>query len=393
MDMPSNTGITNRVELKASPNGSIYGASSGGCPRCKSTTLFKPTSFGTNCDTLVVGDEEPPDQDSFNVVLVSATLNPKSIPVGGTTTLTVSLQNTGQVQAPAGLIVEILANDTVIGETPALPAIPAGNYYNFNGNLQSTSAGQATICARIKTGYYNTLPQTKCDTITVGDIPAGDFYIELRSVTLNPNQVNVGENVQMIVILVNTGTETAPGGWILQIRRDGTIVGESQPAPELPAGHTMTGEVNFTEQQTGTHTFCARIKEGYYDVLPQEKCATLAVGQLTGGIVNVTSNPSGAEVHMDALYRGVTPISMENVDPGSHSILIRKTGYKDYNKTITVETGVVTTVAATLEEEGEEEPEPTPLNPMLLLGIAGVGLLGGIMLTSDKDMYKSKSKK
>ena len=395
MDIPSNTGITNRVELKAGPNDSTYGTSSGGCPRCKSTTLFKPASFGTNCDTLVIGDGEPPDPDSFNVILVSATLNPKSIPVGGTTTLTVSLQNTGQMQAPAGLIVEILADDTVITEIPALPAIPGGEYYNSYVNLQSHSAGQATICARIKAGYYNTLPQTKCDTITVEDIPAGDFYIELRSVTLNPNQVNVGENVQMIIILVNTGTETAPGGWILQIRRDGTIVGESQPAPELPAGHTMTGEVNLTEQQTGTHTFCARIKEGYYDVLPQEKCATLAVGQLMGGIVNVMSNPNGAEVHMDALYRGVTPISIENVEPGSHSILIRKTGYKDYNKTITVETGVITTVAATLEEEGEEEPEPEPtsFNPMLLLGVAGIGLLGGIMLTSHEDKYKPKSKK
>ena len=391
--MPSNTGIINKVELKASPNGSIYGASTGGCPRCKSATLFKPASFESNCDTLVVGGGSIPDPDSFNVVLISATLSPKQIPVGGTTTLTVSLQNTGSVQAPAGLIVEILANDSVIGETPALPVIPAGQYYTFNGSLQATSAGNATICARIKAGYYNTAPQTKCDTITVGDIPAGDFYIELRSVSLDPSQGNVGDLIKMTTILVNTGSETAPGGWILQIRRDGTIVGESQPAPELPAGHTMTGTVQFNEQQAGTHTMCARIKEGYYDIPPQEKCATLTIGQITGGIVNVTSTPSGAEVHMDALYRGVTPISIENVDPGQHSILIRKTGYKDYNKTITVEAGVVTTVAATLEEENEEEPEPEPFNPVLLLGVAGVGLLGGIILTSDKDKYKPKSKK
>lgn len=391
MDNPYNSAILNRVETTVTPNGSTYtGMSVGGCPKCKGATLFKSTSLDSNCDTLVVGGGST-DPNAFNVVLISATLSPKQIPVGGTTTLSVSMQNTGAAQAPAGCIVEILANGTVIGETPAIPAIPAGQFYNFNGSLQSTSAGEATICARIKAGYYNTLPQQKCDTITVGgDIPSGDFYIELKSVTMSPNQVNAGEPVNMIIMLENTGTETAPPGWILQIKKNGTLVGESQPAPEVLAGHTVRGDVNFTESVVGTYTFCARIKEGYYNVLPQEKCATLTVGQLTGGIVNVTSIPSEAGVYMDGLYKGVTPISMENVEPGSHSILIRKTGYKDYNKTVTVSVGVVTTVAATLEEEGGDTPVPVPTNIFLLLGLAGIGLLGGIMMTSNKDKYKPK---
>jgi hypothetical protein len=393
MDIPYNSALLNRVELKLTNGVSTYPGSMsvGGCPKCKGATLFKPASFDSNCDTLVVGGGST-DPNDFNVVLISATLSPKEIPVGGTTTLSVSLQNTGAVQAPAGCIVEILANDTVVGETPALPVIPAGEYYNFNGTLQASSEGQATICARIKSGYYNTLPQQKCDTITVGDVPVGNFYIELQSVTMDPNQANVGEPVNMIIMLANTGTETAPAGWILQIKKNGTVVGESQPAPAVLAGHTVRGDVNFTETVTGTYTFCARIKEGYYSIPPQEKCATLTVGQLTGGIVNVSSTPSGASVYMDSFYHGVTPVSLENVEPGQHSILIRKDGYKDYNTTITVAVGVVTTVAATLVEEGVD-PEPVPTNIFLLLGIAGVGLLGGIMMTSDKDKYKPKSKK
>jgi|GEM_PF-6568390 hypothetical protein len=393
MDMPSNFGITERVELKLNSNGSVYTPSSLGCPKCRSSTSFQSASFDANCDTLVIGSGgNGGGGDTFNVVLLSATLNPKQIPVGGITTLTVSLQNTGNADAPAGCIVEILANGSVIGETPALPLIPAGQYYNFNGSLQSTSAGEATICARIKAGYYDTLPQSKCDTIVVGDFPTGDFYLELRSVTVSPEQVNVGETAHLTALIVNTGTETAPGGWILQIKKNGTLVGESQAAPEVPAGHTMSGDVDLTERQAGTFTFCARIKEGYYDIPPQEKCDTLVVGTLTGGIVNVNSNPNGAQVYMDSTYRGVTPISIENVEVGQHSILVRLTGYQDYNTTITVTAGVVTTVTANLVEEGEE-PEPTPLNPFLLLGVAGVGLLGGIMIMSDKDKYKPKTKK
>lgn len=395
MNIPYNSAVINRLESTLVNSVSAYSASgsTGGCPRCGNAMLFNPVAMESNCAALIVEGSSPPT-DEFNVVLVSATVSPKQIPVGGNTTLSVSLQNTGTVQAPAGCIVEILANSVVIGEVTA-PAIPAGEYYNFNGTLTGNVAGPATICARIKSGYYNTLPQQKCDTITVGgDIPAGDFYIELRSVALEPNPADIGENVNMIIMLTNTGTETAPAGWILQIKRNGIVVGESQPAPEVLPGHTVRGDVNFSEGAAGTYSFCARIKEGYYDIPPQEKCATLTVGQVpTGGIVNVSSTPSGAGVYMDSLYKGVTTIRIENVEPGQHSISIKKDGYKDYNTTITVTSGVVTNVTATLEEEGEEPLPIPPFNYLMLLGVAGIGLLGGIMMTSDKDKYKPSPKK
>jgi len=49
--------------------------------------------------------------------------------------------------------------------------------------------------------------------------------------------------------------------------------------------------------------------------------------------LSIDSTPTGAQIWVDSVDKGLTPISM-NVTRGVHSILLKKTGYDDYNTSV-----------------------------------------------------------
>ncbi|AXI24711.1 serine/threonine protein kinase [Methanofervidicoccus sp. A16] len=65
------------------------------------------------------------------------------------------------------------------------------------------------------------------------------------------------------------------------------------------------------------------------------------------GILKIYSTPSGAKVYIDGYYKGTTPLTVE-VSPGTHTIKIKKDGYKDYSDTVYVSSGDSKTINAKL---------------------------------------------
>ncbi|MFZ2413618.1 MAG: PEGA domain-containing protein, partial [Candidatus Cryosericum sp.] len=62
----------------------------------------------------------------------------------------------------------------------------------------------------------------------------------------------------------------------------------------------------------------------------------------------LTSTPSGAEVYLDGVYLGTTPIRQQEVMAGSHDLNLILSGYMDYSTSVTVLAGATKTVAVTL---------------------------------------------
>ena len=69
------------------------------------------------------------------------------------------------------------------------------------------------------------------------------------------------------------------------------------------------------------------------------------------GYISISSNPSGASIYLDYSYKGTTPITLEDVTTGSHNVKLKKSGYSDIYKTVTVYEDTTTSISETLVME------------------------------------------
>lgn len=118
------------------------------------------------------------------------------------------------------------------------------------------------------------------------------------------------------------------------------------------------------------------------------------------GKVSIISDPAGARIYMNDIYRGVTPLNVEKVIPGDYKIRLEKEGYIGGESGRTVYAGKTASLEATLPEAAQEvslKSNPsgadvyingnykgqTPLNTKLPFGKYSIEY--------KKDGYKSKT--
>jgi len=74
----------------------------------------------------------------------------------------------------------------------------------------------------------------------------------------------------------------------------------------------------------------------------------------TVGLI-VESRPPGATVKIDGAPAGTTPLTLETIAPGRHTVLIERAGYQPWTTTIDVKAGERPRVAASLVGGKERE--------------------------------------
>ena len=79
---------------------------------------------------------------------------------------------------------------------------------------------------------------------------------------------------------------------------------------------------------------------------------TSPVGQVAAGNVTVASSPLGASILIDGVYYGVTPANLTGIPAGNHMVRLALSGYYDYEGTLYVLPGQVTTEFGTLPPIG-----------------------------------------
>ena len=91
----------------------------------------------------------------------------------------------------------------------------------------------------------------------------------------------------------------------------------------------------------------------------------------TGSLV-IRSTPEGATVYLNGESRGVTPLTLINIPPGTHRILLTHPGYSDYQEVVQVSAGAQSMVTAQMET-GQKSPG-------FEAGLALVALVGILIL-------------
>jgi hypothetical protein len=66
------------------------------------------------------------------------------------------------------------------------------------------------------------------------------------------------------------------------------------------------------------------------------------------GSLSVTSYPVGASLYVDTIYEGLTNQVVGNLAVGPHTVTLKKSGYKDYTQTATVNNAQTTSLSVTL---------------------------------------------
>jgi hypothetical protein len=84
------------------------------------------------------------------------------------------------------------------------------------------------------------------------------------------------------------------------------------------------------------------------------------------------STPTGAEILVDNVFRGYTPITLNGISAGQHMVLLKYTGYIDYSTTATVSAGQTTPLAISLQAAPTPTPESAPSPAVLIGGLIGI---------------------
>jgi len=125
-------------------------------------------------------------------------------------------------------------------------------------------------------------------------------------------------------------------------------------------GTTYGGTLDVPVYATATPFKAVRVEksgyQAYSSTLPSQPGAGQTVDVYatlqpveTAGSIYVTSSPSGAAIYLNGNYRGVAPLTIKNLAPGTYSLEADYSGYQSDLATVTVRAGQQSDVRFTLK--------------------------------------------
>lgn len=153
-----------------------------------------------------------------------------------------------------------------------------------------------------------------------------------------------------------------------------------------PGSYTVS--LSLPDYQTYTET--AVVQSGIiYDIHANLVPVTPGPSPDTTGQINVGSSPAGAEIYLDNTFRGITPMTLVNIPQGSHTIILKITGYQDWSSPVNVIAGTYAQVSGTLSSGQQPNPtatapQPTKSPAAFATIISAIGICGVLVLLGGK---------
>ena len=239
------------------------------------------------------------------------TTNQSYNPPGGNTTTNTNQNNQNQRNNENPIIITDYATLIVNSE-------PEGAQIFLNG--KNTGFITPKTIKNLKPGKYTLV------------LVLEGYMEEKREIELKKNEsLTLSITLKKEIEEINVSINSSPSG--AKIIVDGEDTGKKTPAN--------------VKLKIGEHTVKLTLK-GYEDLVKKIKVEkdgesfnfTLRRIETKAetGIIYISSNPKGAEVYIDGVKKGTTPIRL-SLKEGMHKITLRKEGYRDYTKDVKIEGG------------------------------------------------------
>jgi hypothetical protein len=182
--------------------------------------------------------------------------------------------------------------------------------------------------------------------------------LPVASAKVTPTMTCPGKVVPGIVTTVTEvpgpyGTiyvESSPPGAVVSVNGENYGRSPATITDLWPGSYTVTAEMAGYQKYTTVTTISGRTRTAVYCTL---------IPETSGTGLYIISTPAGANVNIDGVSKGITPVLLRDIVAGNHTLQITLSGYPEWKSTVEAPTGGIRTVTAILKETG------TDLNPGL----------------------------
>jgi len=180
---------------------------------------------------------------------------------------------------------------------------------------------------------------------------------------------------------------------------NGTIIVSSTPQDALVyLDGSLKGTGSFTLQEVSPGYHSVRVSKIMYndyvtDVRvmagsPSYVNAVLTPVSGTSGIIIASSNPAGANVYLDGMDKGISPVTITGVSSGSHTVSFTKTGYSSASRSVTMTAGQTMDITADLTKTGGDWGDLLNTTTLIIVGIVVLIIaIIGVLLRKKKNRW------
>jgi len=261
----------------------------------------------------------------------------------------------------------------------------------FASLLPVTSPGGLSVSSTPKGAglYVDDLYMGKTNQI-VGNLAAGPHTVKITEAGYetwhDTVTVKSGEILPVTAILIEESApahgdllvSSTPSGASVYV--DGDYCGSTPSDDLLDINDIVPGTHDVTVKKPGFMDYTTRINIGAGG--KERVFASLQPAALTAASVDITSTPGGADVFVNNVYMGISPLTFHDVQEGTYTVEIRMPGYSSFSSSGQVIPGQSIHVIAALSPVAT--PVPTtkaPISPFLvLISLIIVGIAGSVRL-------------
>ncbi len=311
-------------------------------------TTMEPVTYPTEEPTLNPTEEttQPTEQPTLNPTEETTqpteqpTLNPTeetTQPTGLPTVMPTTEETTSPIPGPYAPVADFTASPSsgngplTVRFTDTSLNAPTMWYWDFGDGATDASTGSPIHTYTDPGSYTVTLTATNqygSDTITKYDI-----------VTVNGQVMSNGA----------ISAQSVPSGATIYV--NGNSYGNSPVTVNnlLPGTYAVMATLNGYSADTRTITVYPGRTTGYYPTLQPSPNPPG-----TPGAISARSSPAGAAIYVSGVYYGTSPITVNNLLPGTYSVMAALDGYYSNTQLVTVTAGQTAGYYPTLQ------PSPNP---------------------------------